>query len=116
IRSQVTEGLTLASDLKAGVAELFAQTGDFSAIDMDALGLGEVTKTGKYVTDITVAGGVITIEYGKDAHSNISGETLSLTPGVNTNGDVIWVCGGATAPADVTMESAGTTSVEDKYL
>ena len=38
VRSQVTEGLNLASDLKAAVAETFAQTGSWPA-DNSALGL-----------------------------------------------------------------------------
>jgi type IV pilus assembly protein PilA len=59
---------------------------------------------------------VITIEYGLQANSNIDGETIALTPGVNENSDVIWVCGNATAPTGATMQTTGTTSVEDKYM
>ena len=33
IRSQVTEGLNLASDLKASVAEIYAQEGGFTGVD-----------------------------------------------------------------------------------
>lgn len=119
IRSQVTEGLNLASDLKAGVAELYAQDGAFTDIDLDAIGIsgGATDKAGKYVTEIDVAAGVITITYGNDANSNIDGSELSLTPGVNANGDVIWQCGDfVPTGTGISMETAGNTDVANKYL
>ena len=39
IRAQVSEGLTLSSDIKAGVAEFMAQTGDWP-LDLAEAGLG----------------------------------------------------------------------------
>jgi len=118
IRSQVTEGLNLASDLKAGVAELYAQTGAWP--DLEDLGIsGTTEKQGKYVSEINVNQGTITITYGNQANQRLNGKTLSLIPAVNTNGDVVWTCGNAT-PA-VTGGSApaagsGSTTVLDKYL
>jgi type IV pilus assembly protein PilA len=118
IRAQVTEGLNLASDLKAGVAEIFAQTGSFTGIDSGTQGLpAEVAKEGKYVTGIAVANGVITITFGNEANSNIATQTLALTPGVNANDDVVWQCGDfQISGTSITMETAGATTVEDKYL
>ncbi len=118
VRSQVTEGLNLASDTKAAVAEIYAQTGTFTGIDAGSQGISADTdKSGKYVTGVDVAGGVITITFGNDASDAIDGETLALTPGVNANGDVVWQCGNfEMSNADLTMEAAGTTSVEDRYL
>ena len=118
IRSQVTEGLNLASDLKAGVAEYYAQTGTFTGIGLAQLGVSNASdKQGRYVESVDVVDGVITITYGRDANSNINSQTLVLNPGVNANDDVVWQCGNATAPAAaVTMAAGGTTSVIDKYL
>ena len=52
IRAQVSEGLTLASDIKAGVAEYMAQTGDWP-VDLAEAGLGvcggTCDKSGRYV-------------------------------------------------------------------
>ena len=65
IRAQVTEGLNLASDLKAGVGEVYATTGTFTGIGLAQVGLTAATdKAGKYVTSIGVANGVITVTYG----------------------------------------------------
>jgi type IV pilus assembly protein PilA len=126
IRSQVTEGLNLAGDIKAGVAEWYSNTGDWPA-GLTQLGVGvgsgggsgdPTTKSGKYVKQVDVADGVITITYGKDANDAIDDKTLTLKPGVNGNGDVVWVCGNADAPTgSITMSSgSGATSVLDKYL
>jgi type IV pilus assembly protein PilA len=114
IRSQVTEGLTLAGDLKASVAEWYANTGAWA--DLSNLGINNKTdKAGKYVEEIDVAGGVITIKYGNQANSLILGKFLSLSPGVNPNQDIVWQCGAATAPSSA-MQGPGTTDVDNKYL
>src|SRR5882724_12787447 len=52
IRSQVTEGLSLASAVKAGVAEFYANYGSWPA-DLTALGYTS-NPSGKYVTSVTV--------------------------------------------------------------
>src|SRR4029079_11468312 len=72
IRAQVTEGLNLAAPAKASVAEYFANTGSFPA-DNSAAGIGASTEiTGKYVDTLNIAGGIITIAYGKQANSKIN--------------------------------------------
>jgi len=118
VRSQVTEGLNLASDLKAAVAETFAQTGSWPA-DNSALGLTQ-TKSGKYVSDVSVNVGSIVIDYGgPQGNTNIVNKTLVLEPRTSPNGDVIWNCGfkspaGAASP---TAGAAGSTStILPKYL
>jgi len=122
IRSQVTEGLNLASDLKASVAEIYAQRGEFAGISSGQLGLPEATyKSGKYVSEIAVSNGVITITYGLQANKQIKNDgsnKLSLVPGTNQNDDVIWVCGKASTPTGATLATSenAITNVPDKYL
>ncbi|MFO1400214.1 MAG: pilin [Steroidobacteraceae bacterium] len=120
IRAQVTEGLNLASDLKAGVGEVFAQTGTFTGISTTAL-LGSsaaaADKSGKYVDNIDVTDGVITITYGKQANQAINGSTLVLAPASNVNGDVVWICGQHAPPSGVTGGSGATaTTLLGKYM
>ena len=116
IRSQVTEGLNLAGDLKAGVAEWNAQTGAWPDLAQLGVSGGAVAKAAKYVTGIDVEAGVITITYGNQANTKIGTKTLVLAPGTNDNGDVVWVCGNATVDTAWSMAGSGTTSVVDKYL
>ena len=52
VRSQVTEGLSMASATKAAVAEFYADRGTWPATNA-ALGITQ-TPTGKYVSGITV--------------------------------------------------------------
>ncbi len=121
IRSQVTEGLNLAADLKAGVAEWYAQEGEWPATELE-LGVAAATdKSGKYVSQVAVTDGTIEITYGLQANTNIDSETLSLKPLVSGNDDVVWVCGSASTPSGASEALSGnsgavSTSVIDKYL
>jgi type IV pilus assembly protein PilA len=129
IRSQVTEGMTLAGDLKASIAEYTAQVGEWPAT-LAALGLGSggaTDKSGRYVESIDVADGTITIMYGRDANAAIDQEFLSFRPLVNLNQDIVWVCGNAADPLNLatppdvpsggtTPSGADQTTVLDKYV
>ena len=119
VRSQVTEGLNLASAVKAGVAEAYANTGTWPS-DLTAAG-GDDTNTpkGKYVTGITVGTGTISITYGDQSNQAINGAVLGLQPGLSDNNDVIWVCGTAAKPnglANYNGSASVTTTVANKYL
>ena len=128
IRSQVTEGMTLAGDLKASIAEYTAQTGSWPA-SMTELGLssGGLTKSGRYVLGVDVVDGTITITYGRDANAAINnattpgGSLLSFRPLVNANQDIVWVCGNAANPLNSVELASGNsgadqTNIVDKYL
>ena len=105
IRAQVTEGLNLASDLKAAIGEVYADRGNGTDINSGDLGIPEATyKSGKYVTQIEVTAGTIDITYGLAANQKIHGMHLTLVPTVNDNLDIIWTCGGE------------DTTLVDKYL
>ena len=116
VRSQVTEGLNLASDLKAAVAEQFAQSGAWPA-NNNTVGVTAV-KSGKYVSGVTINTGTIAITYGGvNANANINGKVLALTPTTSPNGDIIWNCG-YKASVGSSSPTAGsvTTNVTAKYL
>ena len=131
IRTQVSEGLTLASDVKAGVAEYAAQTGLWP-INLQEAGLGSAAantdKSGRYVLSIDVLNpGTIQVVYGRDANSRITNANLAIQPLMNNNGDVVWRCGLADQPQGTTTNSdpvngagndsvAGTTDLSDKHM
>lgn len=122
VRSQVTEGLSLADALKTGVSEYFANAGSWPTA-MSQMGYTS-DPSGKYATDLTISTGTIQITYGGQANANIAGSVLALTPKVSANGDVIWLCGLNTgnnitpAPTDPSTGASGTvtTNVASKYL
>ncbi len=103
IRSQVSEGLSLAAGSKTAVAEFFTNRGDWPA-DNDSAGVAQATSiTGNYVTQVEIAAGVITVTYGNTANAKISGDHLVLSPG-DSGGSISWTCG------------ATGTDLEPKYL
>jgi type IV pilus assembly protein PilA len=124
IRSQVTEGLSLADGWKTGVAEFYAQNGSFPT-SCSATGAAATqvmvcagATTGKYVSAVSLSGvaGQIAITYGLQANSKVAGSILDLNPGLSANNDVIWVCGKAAIPAGDTGSTADATTVSVQYL
>ncbi len=116
VRSQVTEGLNLASAVETGAAEYFANTGSFPTT-LSAAGISS-SPAGKYVSAIAL-NGAITVTYGNQVNSVVTGQTLGLTPYLSPNNDIIWVCGNHTNPTGsvlATGVTAATTNVADKYL
>jgi type IV pilus assembly protein PilA len=129
IRSQVTEGLSLADGWKTSISEYYAQNGSFPSTSSTTGGAGAVAvsgaSVGKYVGSIAVnTGGEIAIVYtGSQANAKLSAggaNELSLTPGLDLNNDVVWVCGTAATPTGVTLSltAVGTasTTVSAAYL
>jgi type IV pilus assembly protein PilA len=114
IRAQITEGLNLADGWKTAIAEYYANYGSWPS--QSSL-TGTSVSQSKYVSTLTVLTGTISITYGSQVNSKVSGSTLALQPYLDGNNDVIWVCGSATAPANVS--SAGSvvaSNVSPQYL
>ncbi len=124
IRAQVTEGLNLASAVKAGVSEYYANNGSWPTA-MSALGTTS-DPSGKYASDLAIStAGTIAITYGGQANANINGKVLALQPKLSSNQDVVWLCGNNTGTgltlSDPTAGTAspaasGLTTVVGKYL
>ena len=127
IRSQVTEGLSMADGIKTAIGDYYAQYGAMPTCQSTTGGAGciatpggtSASSQGKYVSSIAVgpAAGLITITYGNSVNTKIATQTLSLGPGVDANNDVVWVCGTFTAPAALTQQPpAPATSIAASYL
>jgi type IV pilus assembly protein PilA len=125
IRSQVSEGLSLSNGWKEAVSEFYVQYATWpsgasttgSSTTIAAVG----NSVGKYVSGITVGtNGVISIVYtGSQANTNLATagkNTLTLAPGLDTNQDVVWVCGTAATPSNVTMVGTNATTIPNEYL
>lgn len=107
IRSQVTEGLSLADGAKTGIAEYHTVRGGWPASNASAGLAAPGSITGNYVTNVNVGThpGRITISYGNKANAAIASSILTLSA-VSNGGSVGWTCGSS---------SKGTT-VDPKYL
>ena len=121
IRSQVTEGLTLADGWKTAISEYYTENGSFPTGQSSTGGASLIavngSSSGKFVSSVVVTtGGAVLITYGNQVNSKISGNTLALNPATDSAGDVIWVCGSAAVPTGVTTSGAGSTNVSAQYL
>jgi type IV pilus assembly protein PilA len=129
IRSQVSEGLSLAGAAKAAVAESYSQTGVAPVNRMVAGMSNLITDTsGKYVSSVAVNTGTISIVYGgTEVNAKILAKVLSLTPYETADASVTWKCGPAPVPTGGTVALLGTasggataavglTNVDSKYL
>ena len=118
IRAQVTEGLNLADGWKTQAAEFYANNGTFPTTAQVSAS-GQVSSTGKYVSGISSALGAVTVTYGLQANAKVSGKSLTLNAYVNTNSDVVWVCGDAAVPTGATVPTGDTTlagNISAQYL
>ena len=103
IRSQVSEGSVLADGAKTAVAEYYSNRGTPPTNNASA-GLATNTSiTGKFVSQLTVAAGLITATFGNTlgqrANSAIVGSTLIFSPTFGaTAGSTVWKCSSAIAP------------------
>lgn len=109
IRSQVAEGLQLASAAKAPVATSFLDDGIAPATRTQAgLSANATDSTGTYVSSVDVQNGVLVVMYCNSASAIINGLTLTLTPYQTLDGSVVWRCGTALAPTGLPLLGASS--------
>lgn len=99
-RAQVAEGVSLAAGAKVGVVDSYAARATFPA-DNEAAGLSAPASIrGKYVVSVTVGpgDGLITVLYGGEAHGNVAGQQLIMSP-VLHDGSMEWHCRSPGMPA-----------------
>ncbi len=101
IRSQVTEGMSLASGAKTAVAEFYNHKGSWPS-DNASSGLATNTAIkGNYVTQVDATGGTVEATFGGSANTAITGDILILSA-TTSAGAVTWKCKSST--------------IADKYL
>jgi type IV pilus assembly protein PilA len=92
IRTQVSEGASLAAGLKPAITEFYNVHGRFANGANVSYGLalpGSIS--GKYVTQVDATGGVITATFGNDANQKIQGQDLQFSP-LSHAGSMEWIC------------------------
>jgi type IV pilus assembly protein PilA len=91
IRSQVAEGLSLATGGRAAIWDFVSNKGYFPPSNQSAGMASPASISGKYVASVQVTGGVITTTFGGNANGAISGKALLLSA-VTRSGSLLWTC------------------------
>jgi len=110
IRSQVAQGLNLATRAKMAVVEAYQRSESWPE-DAVAAGLDAADLNGRFVESIEVTEGVVLVRYGNGAHAAIAGHTLALQPVIDERG-IQWICG----YAESDDEAPVLTDVPPRYL
>jgi len=105
VRSQVAEGINLASGAKTAVAEFYQEHGAFPTDNTEASLAPAGNIQGKYVASVSVSDAVISIQYGNDANSKIGGKTVVVTAADNL-GSLKWECASGGALLEKHLPSA----------
>ena len=95
IRSQVSEGSSLADGVKTAVAEFVNNHGTYPSANNSA-GLAKNSSiVGNYVSQVDVSAGPVIVTYSstapQKANSAISGKTLTFSPTTHA-GSITWTC------------------------
>jgi type IV pilus assembly protein PilA len=93
VLNQVKQGLGLADSWKIAVANYYATVGNMPASEKALSGIG--ASTSEYVSGISVNNGQILITFGNSVSSQVKGLLVSITPELDPNNDIVWICGGA---------------------
>ena len=97
-RTNVSEGLTLASGTKTAVAEFHDTMGRYANGGNTSYGLASSASiTGNADTSVAVAAttGAVTITYNEKVSN---GQTIIMTPSAGGGGSVQWACTAGTVP------------------
>ncbi len=91
IRSQVSEGIVLASGAKAAVWDFVSSKGRLPTDNVSAGLPSSVSITGKFVSGVNVANGIVQVTFGNRANAAIITEMLLLSP-TPMDGTLAWTC------------------------
>ncbi len=123
VRSQVAEGVSLATAAMVPVVDAYHQTGE-PPVDLTEAGMSPIASgtSGQYVQGVDVVNGRIDVTFGNRAHAEIFGQTMSFTPYLSGESTINWRCGAAPAPAGAPLAGVTITTahqdpgVDTRYL
>lgn len=118
-KNQITEALPLAEIAKKPVASMWAITKSFP-VDNAGAGLPAADKiVNNLISSIAVEDGAIHITFGNSANQILKGKILTLRPAIVEDASIvpiIWVCGLAAAPGNMTAKGNNKTDIPAGYL
>ncbi len=119
VKDQIVEALPLADIVKLPVAQRWTATQSFPSDNANA-GLPTADKiVNNYVSSILLQDGVIHMTFGNKANGILKEKILTMRPAVVADAavvPVVWVCGFAKAPGNMTVKGTNKTNIDVRYL
>lgn len=119
VRAQIVEALPLADIAKAPIAATWAASRKLLP-DNTSAGLPSADKVvSNFIKHTSVENGAIQMTFGNRATPLLQDKILSLRPAVIDDAQVVpitWVCGNASAPANMTLKGDNKTNIDAKFL
>jgi type IV pilus assembly protein PilA len=123
VRAQVSEGINFAAAAKVPIVDAFTNEGS-PPIGRPEAGMtpAATDSRGNYVTQVDIVNGRVDVTFGNEAHADIQGDTLSLTPYLAVGNTVAWRCGNAPAPPGQLLTGPDGTAahqaptIDSRYL
>lgn len=119
VREQIDTISPLTTVAEAPVAASWALTQTLPA-DNAAAGLPVASKmVGNFVSAVQVQDGAINVTFGNHATQALNGKILTIRPAVVSDAPivpVVWVCGNATAPNNMTVMGTNQTTIAPAFL
>ncbi len=100
-RTQVAAALYYAGDAMDQVVSLYDERHDFASVNISDIPLDQ--EAARTIAALQVVAGSIHLTFGGDADPALHAHTLTLTPALDTEGNVAWVCGFADVPEGYTV-------------
>jgi type IV pilus assembly protein PilA len=130
IRTQITEGLNLAEEIKISAGDFWSARGRTpNGVTANSIGVSATIADlqGTYVQSIDLtnstvnlpdAGFRIDVTFGNQANQAIAGQVVTVAATSNPAGSLVWVCGRANPPsAGIGAPAAGDgTTVDNRFL
>ena len=115
IRSEVAEGISLASGVETAFGYNYAMTG--TAPGSNAAVAITQTISGTYVRSVALTGpGQITVSFGPNANYHIANSTIVWTAYRSADGNVSWVCNDGTATNHTIAGPPALTPIADAAI
>jgi type IV pilus assembly protein PilA len=123
IRAQISEANTVSAGLETALVDYYNDKGQWPVADMSVasptgLGFANAAIIGKYGKVALIAKGTIQETFSNtapfNANKNIAGKIVGISPAVDANGTIVWVCGNAGTPTGSTLSQATGTDATIK--
>ena len=119
VREEVKAAMPLADAAKDPIAETWKTTKSLPVNNAEALLPVPEKVVSNFISRLEVVDGAIHMTFGNKARTQLSGKVLSFRPAVIEESQAVpitWVCGHATAPAQMAVKGKNNTTVPDIYL